>query len=60
MFPRLNITLHVDFPGFVDFVAWLRASEQREIDAITADLSALKTRLQAANDKLFNLSKENS
>ncbi len=55
-----SITLHVDFPGFTDFVAWLREDDQRQIDAITATLADLTTRLKAANDKLLKTEQENS
>ena len=59
---NLYIKIHVDFPGFVDYVAYLREStaQQRQIDAATDKLTALQGRLQTANTKLDKEEKTNN
>jgi len=40
------ITVHVDFPALTDLVAWLRGSEQAEIDRLTQQIQEVTDQLK--------------
>lgn len=39
-------TIHIDFPGFLDFVAWLQARDQAQIDKLTEQLVEANIKFQ--------------
>lgn len=51
MFNRTFI-LRVDFPALDNLVAFLRENQQAEVDAITAQVGALTTRLKVSSEGL--------